>query len=398
MIYQYYQLPLPEKKNDTLYLESREKVFLVEKNESNSMFVRLHGFDWMVYSERVMPAFAHWLVDGDETAIEQLYKETRSARGEQFVPDAVKHLCIWPRAQEFVKQLPRGPQARQEYQNLCTTELFTALSDRYVRQYPPRLYQDSEALRSVWGAIVEQFCLPWFHLSSSQTGEDLSLEQKEQEPTSPADDELETDNSELISLLQSAGLDKLAQQVNPEPVSKSNDIIAQSAFPLENISLNDIIAQSAFPIEDISSLDEADITDDDIGDAPRGIVIGRQPMTLHMRGWLATISVRTMVLFEFLACGRRSMPFGYHAGEPFEGYIGYLTPDEIWQMALLLGDVEPPDITRAREDARNFHNQLSVEWDEFRLIDEILPQHATEFLQAIHNAAHQGLGLICSIG
>ncbi len=106
------------------------------------MFVRLHGFDWMVYSERVMPAFASWLVDGDEHAVEQLYKETRSAKGELFVPDAVKHLCIWPRAQAFVKHLPHGPQARQEYQNLCTTALFLTLSDRYVQQYPPRLYQD----------------------------------------------------------------------------------------------------------------------------------------------------------------------------------------------------------------------------------------------------------------
>ena len=343
------------------------------------MLVRLHGFDWMVYNERVMPAFASWLVDGDENAVEQLYKETRSARGEQFVPAAVRYLCVWPRAQAFVKQLPRGPQALQEYQNLCTAELFTALSDRYIRQFPPRLYQDSEALRSVWGAIVEQFCLPWFHLSSSSTGEDPLAEQKKPESASLDDKELETDNGELISLLQSAGLDALIQRVN-------KDVTRETIDP-PSADEPDSIDEVVLPLDD-----------DDVGDGPQGIVIGRQPMTLHMRGWLATVSVRTMVLFEFLACGRRIMPFGYHAGEPFESYVGYLTPDEIWQMALLLGDVEPPDPAKAQEDARNFHDQLSNEWDEFRMIDEILPEHATELLQAIHNAAQQGLGLICNIG
>src|SRR5438876_4028111 len=259
------------------------------------MFVRLHGFDWMVYSERVMPAFASWLVDGDESAVERLYKETRSARGEEFVPEAVKHLCIWPRAQAFVKQLPRGPQARQEYQNLCTTELFTALSDRYIRQYPPRLYQDTEALRSVWGAIVEQFCLPWFHLSSQESKDEA------QEPSTDelSNSELETDPGELLSLLQSAGLDSLAQQVDERLVTKNNDIIKKTAFRIQDVPGldNDLTDEDGFPLDE-----------DDIGDAPGGIVIGRQPATLRIRGWLATISIRTMVLFEFLACGRRAMP------------------------------------------------------------------------------------------
>ena len=348
------------------------------------MFVRIHGFDWMTYSERVMPAFASWLVSGDESAVQQLYQETRSARGEQYVPDAVKHLCIWPRAQVFVKQLPRGPQALHEYQNLCAADLFTALSDRYIRQYPPRLYQDSEALRSVWGAIVEQFCLPWFHLSSPQPEE---ASPPLEEALKPAEDELETDQSELISLLQSAGLDDLAHKVSEQHSKKSPDT---GEVPV--LSIQDIAA-----LDELAFLNE-EAVDDDTGGGPPGIILGRQPATLHIRGWLAGISVRTMVLFEFLACGRRHMPFGYHAGEPFEGYIGYLTPDEIWQMALLLADVEPPDPLKAQEDARNFHDQLSIEWDEFRLVDEILPGHAIELLEAIHNAAHQGLGLICSIG
>ncbi|HEY5005888.1 MAG TPA: hypothetical protein VII61_22195 [Ktedonobacteraceae bacterium] len=350
------------------------------------MFVRIHGFDWMTYSERVMPAFASWLVAGDENTVQQLYQETRSAKGEQYVPDAVKHLCIWPRAQAFVKQLPRGPQALHEYQNLCAADLFTALSDRYIRQYPPRLYQDSEALRSVWGAIVEQFCLPWFQLASSQAEETSS---PPEDAPKPAEDEVETDQSELISLLQSAGLDDLAHKVSEQSIKKSFDIGEQPGLSIQDIAALDEVALLN---------EEAEPLDDDTGGGPRGIIIGRQPAALHMRGWLAGVSVRTMVLFEFLACGRRYMPFGYHAGEPFEGYIGYLTPDEIWQMALLLADVEPPDPLKAQEDARNFHDQLSIEWDEFRLIDEILPAHAVELLQAIHNAAHQGLGLICSIG
>ncbi len=86
------------------------------------MIVRVHGFDWIVYCERVMPAFARWLIDENESAIYRLYEQTRSAQGEQFVPEAVKHLCVWPRAQAFVKQLPRGPQARREYQKLCAAE------------------------------------------------------------------------------------------------------------------------------------------------------------------------------------------------------------------------------------------------------------------------------------
>ncbi len=350
------------------------------------MFVRVHGFDWMTYSERVMPAFASWLVAGDEGVVHQLYKETRSAKGEQYVPDAVKHLCIWPRAQAFVKQLPRGPQALHEYQNLCAADLFTALSDRYIRQYPPRLYQDSEALRSVWGAIVEQFCLPWFHTDSSQPEEALpSLE----DALKQTEDDVETDPGELISLLQSAGLDDLAQKVSQQASKKDLTLVE-----VPELSVQDIAA-----LDEMDMLnDDTDALDDDTGGGPRGIILGRQPATLHMRGWLAGISVRTMVLFEFLACGRRMMPFGYHAGEPFEGYIGYLTPDEIWQMALLLEEVEPPDPLEAQEDARHFHDQLSAEWDEFRLIDEVLPAHAIELLEAIHNAAQKGMGLICSIG
>ncbi len=353
------------------------------------MIVRVHGFDWVVYSERVMPAFANWLIDNDENAIYQLYEQTRCAKNEQYVPDAVKHLCTWPRAQAFVKQLPRGPQARREYQRLCAAELFTLLSDNYMRQYPPRLYQNSEALRAVWGAVVEQFCLPWFQLSDPEKEQDAS--QHTDSPTSTAIvDEMEASSDELIALLHSAGLDDLAQQVNEQASKQEEKKIEQIAPAVQPAGL----------LNDADEDEEDDIRPDeeDEDENVPGLSLGRHPSTLHLRGWLATISVRAMALFEFLTCGRRCMPFGYRAGEPFEATIGYLTPDEVWQLALCLAEVQAPDPDKAKADYQNFRDQLSDDWDEFRLIDEVLPAHAATFLQAVHNAAHQGLGLICSIG
>src|SRR5258708_32537376 len=90
------------------------------------MIVALHGFDWGIYAERIMPAFAHWLIHEDETTIYQLYRETRHAQEEQFVPKIMRGLRCWPRAQELVHTLPRGQFARLEYQKLCTAEAFTA--------------------------------------------------------------------------------------------------------------------------------------------------------------------------------------------------------------------------------------------------------------------------------
>src|SRR6266487_552335 len=349
------------------------------------MIVRVHGFDWVVYSERIMPAFANWLIDNDESAIYGLYKQTRSAKSEQFVPEAVKHLCTWPRALAFVKQLPRGPQARREYQKLCAAELFTILSDNYMRQYPPHLYQNSEALRAVWGAVVEQFCLPWFQTPDLKNRQEPS---QHVDPTTNLEltDELEPSGEELISLLQSAGLNELAQQVNEQVEKKAPEKIEPPAVQPLNL-LND-------------TDEEDDVTPDeeDAEDRFPGLSLGRHPATLHLRGWLATISVRAMALFEYLACGRRCMPFGYRAGEPFEACIGYLTPDEVWQLALCLAEAQPPDPDKAKADYQDFRDQLSEEWDEFRLIDEVLPAYAGTFLQAVHNAAHQGLGLICSVG
>src|SRR5579859_6574821 len=125
------------------------------------MAVQLHAFNWEVYAERVMPAFEEWLIEGDENDAQQLFEQTRCALEERFLPQTVQRLRVWPRARAFAKTLPRGPYSRREYSKLCSAEHFTALSDRYLYKHAPQLYQQSDALRSVWGAIVETFCLPW---------------------------------------------------------------------------------------------------------------------------------------------------------------------------------------------------------------------------------------------
>ncbi|HET7637802.1 MAG TPA: hypothetical protein VFK47_03595, partial [Ktedonobacteraceae bacterium] len=101
------------------------------------MIIRVHGFDWGIYAERVMPAFASWLIDRDETAIHQLFERTRCALEEQFLPKTMQRLSVWPRAKTFVDALPRGPHSRREYAKLCSAEQFTILSDQYLHSYTP---------------------------------------------------------------------------------------------------------------------------------------------------------------------------------------------------------------------------------------------------------------------
>ncbi|GHO45308.1 hypothetical protein [Ktedonospora formicarum] len=115
------------------------------------MIVRIQGFAWEVYTERVMPAFTSWLVDSDDTIAYHLFEQTRCAQEELFVPQPMKQLRTWTRAKAFVQNLPRGSHTQQEYALLCDPMQFTLLSDRYVRAHPPQLYKDSEALRTVWG-------------------------------------------------------------------------------------------------------------------------------------------------------------------------------------------------------------------------------------------------------
>ena len=50
------------------------------------MVVQIHGFDWAIYAERIMPAFGQWLIQRDEDALYRLFKETRCAREEAFIP------------------------------------------------------------------------------------------------------------------------------------------------------------------------------------------------------------------------------------------------------------------------------------------------------------------------
>ena len=91
------------------------------------MAVQLHGFDWAIYAEQVMPAFEQWLIDGDENAALQLFEQTRCAYEERFLPDPMQRLRVWTRARAFAQTLPRGPYSRREYLKLCSAEQFTAL-------------------------------------------------------------------------------------------------------------------------------------------------------------------------------------------------------------------------------------------------------------------------------
>ncbi len=38
------------------------------------MVVQLHAFNWEVYTERVMPAFEEWLIEGEDGAVQQLFR------------------------------------------------------------------------------------------------------------------------------------------------------------------------------------------------------------------------------------------------------------------------------------------------------------------------------------
>lgn len=331
------------------------------------MIIAVHGFDWGIYAERVMPAFAHWLIDKDEKPIFQLYKETRCAREELYMPRQMQALRTWPRAQELIQQLPRGPFARREYQKLCAAEPFTALSDRYVNLHPPQLFQTSDALRTVWSALIEEYCLPWLQM------DDENEPQEPQQEQASASNEVMATQSELISLLHSAGMDELAQEVS------------QQANVFEEVGE---------PAEDEEDEEDGGAEVSEV----KGVVLGRQLERLHLRGWLASISVRAMALFELLACGRRALPFGYEPGEPFGSFIGYLTPNEVWQLALCLREAPIPGPGAAKQDYEQYRSLRVRKSAEFRMIDEVQPAHAQGFVKAVRVAAAQGLGLLCAVG
>lgn len=351
------------------------------------MMVHLHGFDWSLYTQRIMPAFALWLTKDEDQIVYDFYTHTRCFKDEQAVPEPMRSLCAWPRAQEFVNQLPRGPYARSEYLRLCIAEQFTTLSDHYVYRHPPQLYRESEALRTVWGAIIEQYCLPWNQQAAEQ-------EAQSQTTISPAmQDRLIADREELLQLLQNAGLNDLARTVDEQSTAMPPAPFA-SAPSRQGADIEETTSDYPLPAD----VEDTEEDEEEQSDGPQGILLGRHPTTIYLRGWLSTISIRAMGLFELLACGRRSMPFGYQPGDPFGCYIGYLTPKELHQLALSLKDTVPVDRGKAEMDQQLFRHERFEQSEHFRLIDEVLPTHSLELVRAVQEADLQGLGLICSVG
>jgi len=362
------------------------------------MSVQVYCFDWAVYAKRIMPAFARWLIEGDEQPLYQLFTKTRCAQEEQFLPDPMQRLRLWPRAKAFVDMLPRGPHSRKEYAKLCSAEQFTPLSDRYLHHYTPHLYQNSPALRAVWGAVIETYCLPWFpEIDAEEAFVGLAYE-------SAIDQEAV--RGELISLLQAAGLPELASEVSEQAtgVERFEWEPADEDDELQASASESSIAPPSLPAVEVASIEND--TDDDYdlyadeeeeSSKPKGVLIGRHPNTLHLRGWLASYSVRSMALFEFLTLGRRRMPFGYEPGEPFGGYSGYLTADEVWQLASSLTEAKPPSQSEADEDYKRFCQQPTESAETFRLPDEVQPAYAADFLKVVRRAALYNVGLICSV-
>ncbi len=358
------------------------------------MAVQLHAFNWEVYAERVMPAFEEWLIEGDENAAQQLFEQTRCAFEERFLPETVQRLRVWPRARAFAQTLPRGPYSRREYAKLCSAEHFTALSDRYLYRHAPQLYQQSDALRSVWGAIVETFCLPW--AKSEQPEASVSPAQAQAAASEQHLEEGTLAHSEVISFLQSVGLSELAQSYSAQ-LAELETLTHMQVTPVETEKPATPADSEETTHETETPNAEEEEEETEVIVAARGIAIGDAPNLLHMRGWLASISVRAMALFEFLACGRRSMPFGFEAGEPFGAFAGYLTPDEVALLATALEGVLAPDDRDAEEDHITFRYQHYAPPSTFRLVDEVLPTQASGLLEAIQKAASEEYGLICSV-
>ncbi|HEY3992895.1 MAG TPA: hypothetical protein VGM01_08465 [Ktedonobacteraceae bacterium] len=372
--------------------------------------IQVHGFDWMAYAEHIMPAFEQWLIQRDEKAIAQLFKETRCAREEAFMPAALQRARIWPRAQVFAETLPLGPYSRREYQKLCSAEHFTAVSDSYMYRHAPQLYQNPEPIRAVWGALIETYCLPWSEDEYKQPG------LGSQAPTKVEEDEevhtlisTQVERSEVLALLHKAGLGELAHEmgeqapISTEHLHNEESETGPDTQPLKSRRAPWSEDESGF--SRIDDLPEALLEDDEEDEnfeeytrpMPGGIALGAHPNVLQLRGWLAGISVRALALFEYLACGRRRMPFGYESSEPYGVFIGYLTPNEVWRLGTSLRGVLNPDQAEAEADYLRFRYQHPGVPESYRLIDEVLPSHATEFHRALDMAAAQGLGLICSI-
>ncbi len=370
------------------------------------MVLQVHGFDWTAYAEHVMPAFEQWLVQRDEGAVYRLFKETRCAREEAFIPPALQRARIWPRAKAFAETLPLGPYSRREYQKLCSAEHFTALSDRYMYRHAPQLYQNPEPIRAVWGALIETYCLPWSREESRQSDQHEEEVVEIEEEETPMLSGAQVERSEVLSLLREAGLGELAHEMSEQtrlPGERLRETASGSdpeTQPLAGGRVSSARGIDLTPLERLEDdllEDEGEDIEEHTRPMPGGITLGAHPNVLQLRGWLAGVSVRALALFEYLACGRRSMPFGYEPSEPYGVFIGYLTPDEVWRLGICLRDVQDPDQSEAEADYLRFRYQHPGVPESYRLIDEILPSCAAEFHQAVDMAAAQGLGLICSM-
>lgn len=384
---------------------------MLELRESR-MIVRLHAFDWKIYNKRIMPALHLWLMNDDEQAVTKLYMSTQRAKAEEQRVTPLQRHSSWLQAQAFVKRLPRGPHALDEYTILCTPERFTPLSDRYMYRYPPQLHRNSEALRVIWSALIEEYCLPWFQITDEIEKFLSSIPRIQQDPLPPEAlrrkapfsslDQHSTEEkspstretifrSELITLLQSAGLAELVQAIIIHHVDEK-EVPHYASSPQRG----DTLSQSGNPHKTGESKRKEKSEEDE--EEESGILIGQQPAPIRLRGWLASFSIRAMALFELLACGRRCMPFGYEASDLATGYIGYLTPDEVWQLALCLRKVQSPRTEQVAADFQQFQKRLREKTAEFRMLDEVLPEYSEEFISLVRMAALQGLGLICSVG
>jgi hypothetical protein len=386
------------------------------------MGVQVHGFDWVAYTRHIMPAFAQWLIERDESALEALFQETRLAREEAFLPAALQSARIWPRAQNFAATLPMGQHSKREYAKLCHAEEFTILSDRYLYRHVPRLYQNPEPVRAIWGALIETYCLPWstqdINLPDALQNvldEDEEAEENAFTPFKHASIERE----EILDLLQEAGLGELAREISAQVEHKTEHLPdLQNPQNSQDAPEDELQMPTTQPLSaerlpeqpDQFSVTYTTADDDDLRLAeeeeeaieehslvmPGGINIGAHPNTLQLRGWLAGVSVTALALFEYLACGRRIMPFGYDAGEPYGVFVGYLTPDEVWRLGTALRGVPDPEQFAAEAAYLRYRYQRPGLPENARLIDEVLPFHAAAFHRAVDMAAAQGLGLICS--
>ncbi|GCE46967.1 hypothetical protein EI42_00492 [Thermosporothrix hazakensis] len=334
------------------------------------MIVRVHAFDWHQYADRIMPALARWLINEDETDAYQLFEQTRCAQEELFVPAALQQVRTWIRARRFVQQLPRQQPYLEEYAVLCDAAAFTSLSDTYALHHTPRLPRPSEALRTIWGALIQEYCLPWQHGPIN--------------PLPQAEDEPEMARGEMIALLHTAGLDDLIHSLVAVQHTAGEDPITPTSLP---------VAEQ--PPLRFAHTDSQDDEEDEAPDFPIGIELGRLPVHLQIRGWLARYSIRAMALFEFLACGRRQMPFGYQAGDAYGNISGYLTPEEVTHLADCLQSIPVPKKTEAEADFLQFR-EARRKGKTQRLIDELLPLHADRLVQAVQRAALQEHGLLCT--